>query len=195
MRIIRKRVSQIMTNPKLRKTLVTLHLVFAGLLTPAFLLLAVTGGNYLLGNKGSVETTMLELKSGASLNFDSETLDAEVRELLDASNIDHKFEYIKNRGSSLELRPTSKPFIRIQQSGGELIATMNKPSLQAGFMELHKGHGPKLFKTYQKIVALGLIGVVLGGFLVGILAPAYRRRTLIATGLGTVLFFALVTLA
>ncbi|MEE9329902.1 MAG: hypothetical protein V3V30_07155, partial [Parvularculaceae bacterium] len=55
---------------------------------------------------------------------------------------------------------------------------------QASLMELHKGHGPQLFKTYQKLVALGLMVVVLGGLVVGILAPLYRRKTLIACGIG-----------
>ncbi len=184
-----------MTNPKLRKTLVTLHLLFAGFLTPAFLMLAITGGNYLLGNKGSIETQSLTLVEGASLDFQSASLHADVEKLLADSGIDHKFEYVKSRGATkIHLRPTSRPYIEIEQTAVGLQASLNTPSLQAGFMELHKGHGPKIFKTYQKLVALGLIGVVLGGFLVGILAPAYRRRTLAATGLGTLIFFALTFL-
>lgn len=185
-----------MTDPKVRKLLVTLHLLFAGFLTPAFLMLAITGGNYLLGNKGSVETTPLALKAGASLDFNSANIHDDVVKLLADSAIDHKFEYVKSRGAGkVHLRPTSRPYIELVQSDGGLKATMNKPSLQAGFMELHKGHGPKLFKTYQKVVALGLIGVVLGGFLVGILAPAYRRKTLMATGLGFLIFIVLAMFA
>ena len=55
-------------------------------------------------------------------------------------------------------------------------------------MELHKGHGPKIFKSYQKLVALLLLGVVLGGILVGVLAKAYRRQTTIAVVMGVVVF-------
>jgi len=54
---------------------------------------------------------------------------------------------------------------------------------------LHKGHGPQLFKSYQKLVALLLLGVVLGGILVGLLAKAYRRQTIIAVAVGFVVFF------
>ena len=183
-----------MTDPKIRKLLVTLHLIFAGLLTPAFLLVAITGGNYLLGNKGSFEKTPITVNAGASLDFQSDTIEDDVRKFLTAHNIDHKFEYVKDRGTTIQLRPTSKKYIEMKQTSEGLTASWVQPSLQAGFMELHKGHGPKLFKLYSKIAALALILVVLGGFLVGFLAPAYRRKTLIATGLGTVLFFALVFL-
>jgi len=185
-----------MTDPKIRKLLVTLHLLFAGFLTPAFLMLAITGGNYLLGNKGSVESSPIQLKAGSSLDFKSATLHDDVVALLADNGIDHSFEYVKDRGPRrIHLRPTSRDYIQFDQTAQGLEASLHKPSLQAGFMELHKGHGPKLFKTYQKVVALGLIGVVLGGFLVGFLAPAYRRKTLIATGLGTAIFFALVFFA
>lgn len=180
-----------MTDPKIRKLLITLHLLFAGFLTPAFLLVAITGGNYLLGNKGSVESTPINLPADAALDFNSETLQADVEALLEQAKIEHDFEYIRNRGRILQLRPTSRAYMQFEQKPDGLTASMNKPSLQAGLMELHKGHGPKMFKTYQKIVALGLVLVVLGGFLVGILARTYRRKTLLATGLGTLLFIAL----
>jgi len=58
-------------------------------------------------------------------------------------------------------------------------------------MELHKGHGPTAFKTYQKLVALALMAVVFGGFFVGLLAANYRRKTLIASGLGVIVFLLL----
>lgn len=180
-----------MADPKIRKLLITLHLLFAGFLTPAFLLVAITGGNYLLGKKGSIESTALTLPANAALDFRSDTLRADVEALLEGAGIDHKFEYIRNRGRVIQLRPTSRPYIQFEQTPEGLSATMNTPSLQAGLMELHKGHGPKAFKTYQKFVALGLILVVLGGFLVGILARTYRRKTLLATGVGAVLFFVL----
>ena len=62
-------------------------------------------------------------------------------------------------------------------------------------IELHKGHGPSLFKLYQKFVAILLIGVVLGGVLVGLLAKAYRGKTIASLIGGTVLFLVLALLA
>ena len=55
-------------------------------------------------------------------------------------------------------------------------------------MELHKGHGPALFKTYQKLVALTLFFVIFGGVMVGLLAKAYRRKTVIALVFGAIVF-------
>ncbi len=177
-----------MANPKLRKLLINLHLLFAAFMAPVFILLAVTGGNYLLGNKGSVSSEPVALNAGAALDFKSATLKSDVEAIISANGIDHTFEYIKNRGNLIQTRPTSRPYLQFEQSEEGLKAYRKTPNLQSSLMELHKGHGPRLFKTYQKLVALGLIGVVLGGFLVGLLAPGYRRRTIIATVAGTGLF-------
>ena len=59
-------------------------------------------------------------------------------------------------------------------------------------MEVHKGHGPKILRKYHILVALALFFVVFGDLLVGLLAKAYRRKTLAALGLGAVIYFILV---
>jgi len=139
---------------------------------------AVSGGLYLIGNKGQTTKTDVALPAGAALDFKSTSIEADVRNLLNAAGIKHKFEYVKDRGRRIELRPTSKTYLEITQTPTGLKASKVKPNFQRSMMELHKGHGPKLFKTYQKLVALALIGVVLGGFMVGLLAKAYRRKGL-----------------
>ena len=55
-------------------------------------------------------------------------------------------------------------------------------------MEVHKGHGPKILRTYHKIVALGLFLVIFGGVLIGLLSKTYRGKTLTALGLGTLIY-------
>lgn len=175
-------------SPKLRKYLVLAHLWFAGIMAPAFALHAISGGLYLMDIKGEAATQSVSLPSGAALDFTSSTLDADVRKLLERANLDHDFEYIRNRGTVIQLRPTSKTYLEFKQSPQGLTATRVKPNAVRSMMELHKGHGPKLFKSYQKLVALLLLGVVLGGILVGLLAKAYRRQTTIAVAMGFVLF-------
>jgi len=184
-----------MDNPKLRKLLILLHLFGAAFMAPAFLLVAISGGNYLLDNKGSFETTPISLPASATLDFKSPSLEEDVRTLLKSSDIKHKFDYIRNRGSVIQLRPTSRKYIEMKQTPKGLEASYKKPNLVAAMMELHKGHGPSLFKTYQKLVALTLFLVVFGGLLVGLLAKAYRRKTVGALAFGAIVFIFLVFFA
>ena len=179
----------------MRKTLVNLHLIFAGLMAPAFLLVAISGGLYLIGNKGKTTDSRVALPAASALDFTSGTLDADVRALLARADIDHDFEYIKNRGTKIELRPTSRTYLSISQTPDGLEATRHVPDFQKSMIELHKGHGPKAFKTYQKLVAISLLGVVFGGVLVGLLAKAYRRKTVIAVVVGTAIFLVLALIA
>jgi len=62
-------------------------------------------------------------------------------------------------------------------------------------MQIHKGYGPRILKTYHKIVAIMLLGVVFGGIFVGLLSKAYRRQTIGAVTVGTLLYLVLIFLA
>ena len=180
-----------MVNPKVRKTLILLHLYIAAFMAPAFGLVAISGGLYLLGNKGKVERVTIPFPSQTTLDFGSDTLEMDIREMLKSADIDHKFEYLKIRENQVQTRPTSREFIEFKQSPTGLMVTRNTPDLQYTMMELHKGHGPKLFKKYQYLVALALLGVVFGGFLVGLLAKAYRKKAIGASVIGFVVFLIL----
>ena len=175
-------------SPKLRKYLVLAHLWGAGLMAPAFALHAISGGLYLMNIKGEAATESVSLPPGAELDFTSATLEAEVRALLTQANLNHDFEYIRNRGTVIQLRPTSKTYLEFKQTPQGLTAARVNPDTVRSLMELHKGHGPQLFKSYQKLVALLLLLVVLGGILVGLMAKAYRRQTAIAVVIGFVVF-------
>ena len=175
-------------SPKARKYLVLAHLWFAGLMAPAFALHAISGGLYLMNVKGEVSTERVSLPAGSTLDFESATLESDVRSLLETANLKSDFEYIRNRGSVIQLRPTSKTYLEFRQSPQGLSATRVKPDTVKSLMELHMGHGPQMFKTYQKFVALFLLGVILGGISVGLLSKAYRRQTGIAVVIGTFVF-------
>lgn len=175
-------------SPKFRKYLILAHLWLAGLMAPAFALHAISGGLYLMDIKGEAATERVSLPAGAELDFESATLEADVRTLLKTANLKLDFEYIRNRGTVIQLRPTSKTYLEFKQSSQGLSATRVKPDTVRSMMELHKGHGPQLFKSYQKLVALLLLGVVLGGILVGLMAKAYRRQTIIALIIGMIVF-------
>lgn len=173
----------------MRRTLILIHLLIASFVAPAFILVGVSGGLYLLGIKGSVETTQLNI--AGDLDFTSPKLETEIRDLLANQNVEHSFEYLKNRGSLVQTRPTSKTYLEFTNTDSGLEVTRNVPSLQKSMIELHMGHGPSAFKTYQKFVAASLILVMLSGVWLGISNAGLRRKTLITTVAGTVLFFIL----
>jgi hypothetical protein len=175
-------------SPKFRKYLILAHLWLAGLMAPAFALHAISGGLYLMNIKGTAATERVALPTGAELDFESATLEEDVRALLKTANLNHEFEYIRNRGTVIQLRPTSETYLEFKQTPQGLSATRVKPDTVRSMMELHKGHGPQIFKSYQKLVAVLLLGVVLGGILVGLMAKAYRRQTVIAVVIGMVVF-------
>jgi len=184
-----------MDNPKLRKLLVLLHLFAAGFMAPAFLLVAITGGMHMVGGVESETKTSIALPAGTVIDLKNATVEADIRALLKSANIDHNFEYLKNRGTSAQTRPTSRPYISFKKKDGEWVAEKVTPNFMKAAMEIHKGHGPKILRSYHKIVALMLMGVVFGGILVGLLAKAYRRKTIGALVIGTLLYLVLVFLA
>ena len=57
---------------------------------------------------------------------------------------DFEFEYVKQKGSQLITRPTTRAFYTLDISGDEAVVHYNEPSLQKRMIELHMGHGPTL---------------------------------------------------
>lgn len=138
-----------------RKRIIAVHVWLASLFFPAVLLMAITGGLYLLGVKGTVTTTPVAALENASV--DSSTTKADLEQLLAAAGINHDFEYVKVSGDQLITRPTSKVYYVFENRGDTVQITRHDPSLQSRMMELHKGHGPTMFKNFQKLLALGLV--------------------------------------
>ena len=73
-----------------------------------------------------------------------------MRALLRQLGIAHEFEYVRKSGSRLLTRPTSRTYYEITLAGDTLEVTRHMPDLQKCLIELHKGHGPLLFKDFQK---------------------------------------------
>jgi len=183
-----------MNSVKTRNLLVLIHLFLAAILAPTFIMVAVTGALYLAGEKPSTHKTELELPENFQLNPENSNLEATVQKLLSEKNITIEFETLKIKGNSITTRPTSDTFVSFNQDDGEWSATLHEPTLHYSMMELHKGHGPKIFKIYQIGAGIALFFVILGGLIVGILSKAYRRKTITATILGTIIFFLLAFL-
>ncbi|MDC0886699.1 hypothetical protein OAS19_02780 [Altererythrobacter sp.] len=180
-----------MSRPKTRNFLILCHLLLAGLLAPLFFLVAITGGLYLYGNKGETVETALTIPAGTVIVQDAPDIENTVRSILAANDLKIDFEYLRMRPGSITTRPTSTDFVSLSEEDGVWSATLNQPNLQYRMMELHKGHGPQAFKIYQMFAAIALFLIVVGGLLVGLMAPAYRRKTLGSFAVGTLAFILL----
>ena len=62
------------------------------------------------------------------------------------------------------------------------------PTPLAALLEIHKGHGPALYRVFGAIAGLMLFIVVIGGLLIGLLSPAYRKATIMSTIAGSAVF-------
>ena len=180
-------------HPMNRTLFVTIHMYLSAFFAAFVLLVAFSGGLYLVGVKGSVEKeTVYEAGAGAAaLNAalkDADALKSGVEALLlDAGVEAYEFEYVKVKGSTLYTRPTSRTHYVIGLGDGVTV-TRAEPSLQAAMMELHMGHGPGIFKTFQKFFALGMVFIILSGLWLGLSSARLRPRTLAAAGAGGLVF-------
>ncbi len=178
-------------NPvKLRRVLISVHLYLAALMAPAFLVVALSGGLYLAGIKGKTTDTPITLPAGTTLDLQAPDAADQARALLKDQGVDVSFEYLRVRGDTAVTRPTTRAHVTFEQAPDGMTARLQKPDFPYALMELHKGHGPNLYRMYQVLMAVALFIVVFGGLVVGLLANTYRRPTLIATAAGV----AIVTL-
>ena len=176
-----------------RRLLVSIHLYLAAFFAPILLMMAISVGLYLLGQKGSIEKTPVPIAiDNAEIDSDAgiAAMETAVRKLLAAIDPDFRFEYLNVKGSVIYTRPTSRTHYEIHL-GDEPKASLNEPSLQKRLIELHMGHGPRAFKTFQKAMAAGLILVMLSGLWLGISSAPLRNSTLLTSGAGLLAFLIL----
>ena len=171
-----------------RALLIKLHLYCSAFFAAAIILVAVSGGLYLIGIKGTIEQTPVgTLSTGQQLSQDPS--EANVQAALASLGVsDFEFEYVKQKGSQLITRPTTRPFYTLDISGDEVVVHFNEPSLQKRMIELHMGHGPIAYKTYQKVFAAGMLFIILTGLWLGLSSARLRLSTAVISGTGVLLF-------
>jgi hypothetical protein len=174
-----------------RKLLINIHLYLASFLAPIIIVTAISGGLYLLGYKGHMEEVSLYKGSATEFNNKAKDMKVEVASLLKRHNIEADFEYVKGGGSVFFTRPTSREHYVILLKKDQLELRKQTPDLIKTIVELHKGHGPLAFKTFQKILAIGLLFIVISGLWMGLSSPKLRNKSLISSALGGVLFLLL----
>jgi len=174
-----------------RKLIANIHLYIAAFFAPVLIITTISGGLYLLGFKGSVEKELVYRGSISEFNDDAENIRFEVDRVLKKLNIQHDFEYIKEGRNSLITRPTSREYYVLNFVNGEMKVIKQTPDIIKIIVELHKGHGPTAFKTFQKILALGLLVMLISGVWLALYSPRLRSRTIAATSFGGLVFFLL----
>lgn len=176
-----------------RKLFISIHLYLSSFFAAAVILVAVSGGLYLLGVKGSVEESQVATVAKSTFALPQNPDRDDVAALLAAAKVsDFEFEYLRVSGKRIFTRPTSETHYVIETGGPALTILRRDPDLQARMIELHKGHGPTAFKTFQQVFALGLVFIILSGLWLGLSAPRLVRRTAISFGAGLILFLGLV---
>ncbi|MDP5072009.1 MAG: hypothetical protein NWQ45_14010, partial [Congregibacter sp.] len=93
---------------------------------------------------------------------------------------------------TLFTRPTSRTHYGLTVDGDSVTVSRNEPSFQKRMQELHFGHGPSMYREFQKVFAAGLLFIILSGVWLGLSSSRLRVRTLISAGSGLILFLALV---
>jgi len=171
-----------------RKLLITIHLTLAAFFTPILLIIGVSGGLYLIGEKGHFQSEPIYQGSADSFDFKAKDREEQIRQFIQTNNIDHEFEYVKTSGKTSYTRPTSRQHLTFQKQGKQLIVTKRTPNFIASIIELHKGHGPTIFKTFQKFTAIGLFLILISGLYLGLTSPAFKNKTLVISGLGLLSF-------
>ncbi|MFT4767904.1 MAG: hypothetical protein ACI8RN_001034 [Glaciecola sp.] len=175
-----------------RPLLINIHLYLSSFFAAVVVLVAFSGGMYLLGVKGSLETTeVAQINGGVALMADP-SKEAVLTALRSAGIEDFGFDYVITRGDTLITRPTSRSYYGLTVDGDSVTVSRNQPSFQKRMQELHFGHGPSMYREFQKVFATGMLFIILSGVWLGLSSPRLRTRTLISAGSGLILFLALI---
>lgn len=174
-----------------RKLLANIHLYLAAFFAPIILMIAISGGLYLFGFKGSVATEQVYQGQASEINLNAEDLKKEVTSILAKAGIEVDFDYVKSRGTTLQTRPTSREYYSLSVTDQQLTIVKETPDFVKSLVELHKGHGPTVFKTLQKITALALILLLITGLWMAFTRTSSAKKSLMVTITGFAVFFVL----
>ena len=171
-----------------RALLIKLHLCLSAFFSAAIILVAVSGGLYLIGIKGSVEQAPVNILDGGRTLMADPSHDAVSQALNRAGVSGFEFEYVKQKGAQLITRPTTRPFYTLDIQEDEITVRYNEPSLQKRMIELHMGHGPTVYKRYQQVFAAGMLFIMLSGLWLGLSSARLRLSTALISGSGLITF-------
>lgn len=173
-----------------RKTLFNIHFYLSSFFTPFLLVIAFTGVMYLFGEKGSSESNLVR----EQVLLTDKSKKAQITNILKEVDSSYKFEYLKDRGESIQTRPTTRDYYNFKKnSDGSFSLYKETPNFLLRIIEVHKGHGPKLLKYLQKILGISLILIVFTGLWMSLQMKKRVKEFIVSSLIGlvilTVLFF------
>jgi hypothetical protein len=176
-----------------RSVLMKVHVLIAVFILPVAIMFFVTGAFYTWGIKGGYETTTQKIQLKTPLQEDLSYLVNTVEKALNKQEISlptgkakikkiaHSFQ-LEWTGTSKDvvLEPTSNPLVaqlKIKNTGWH-----------RHFVQLHKAKGGIAFKVYATILAIGLLFLLISGFIMAWQLPKLRKMTFLSTLFGLVFF-------
>lgn len=170
-----------------RPTLISIHLILAAFFLPLMLILPLSGSAYIFGWHGSETETELVVISEPIPEAEA-TRDAFFREVFAEHAPGYDFDYVRGRPGSYQFRPTTRTFYTARTDDeGNTTITKVVPSLMSRLIELHKGHGPQFMRWYEGAFGIALILTALSGLWLAWTVKKYRKQTIIAFVIGSVL--------
>ncbi len=176
-----------------RKQIINIHLILATFFAPLLLIIGISGGLYLVGIKGEIKQQIIYQDSNQEFDFASKDRLQQIQHFLKKQKINYDFEYAVNDWNYAKTRPTSKEYYVFKLDNELLTVTKHSPNFIASLVELHKGHGPKLFRILQILLAIALFFILLSGISLALLSANYKNRTIYISALSS-LFFVLIIL-
>ena len=183
-----------------RLVLMKLHVLIAVFILPVAILFFATGAFYTWGIKGDYEISIQPLLLKEPLQNDLKTLVNVVKNELKNQNISLPTgkAKIKKIGQSFQLEWTgSDKDVVLEPTLNPLIAQLKikETGWHRHFVQLHKAKGGVAFKVYATILAIGLLFLLISGFIMAWQLPKLRKITLISTMSGLVFFILMFSLS
>lgn len=170
-----------------RSLLVKVHIALTLFFLPFLLLMPLSGTLYLLGEKGTqIQSPAFKVFGEIPRDGGSEEF---WRQEFAKRKLGFSFEYIKSKGSALIFRPSSRAHYIAKITDTGATVSLLEPDLAKMLMELHKGHGPGLFKKLQTAFGIGLLLVVLSGLFLAVSIAAYKKTLFVSFLCGSLVFF------
>ena len=168
-----------------RKLFLNIHLYLAAFFLPFLLLMPITGVSYLLGEKGA-KVSRVEFSTNEVPPQDKTQQKEWIKNQFENNNIDFDWEYIKPNGNDLILRRSSKDHYIVSVQADKTDFIKIEPNLLLKLIELHKGHGPALFKSLEISAGIGLILLTISGIFLSFYSRSLRKKFLLPLIIGSI---------